>query len=657
MYNFLLNVTAMGKQSDTEIYVHALRDVIFGICMLSLYFILQFPFWFLFAAHAATLLGLFFVYSSTSKDVMLPTLAAAIVLSIAAVDAYALLNTICLWNRCCLHGFDTTPWSFGVKMCGLTDVYSVPSLVFLAAATVAIGFIAGVQRAWALWGARPLMRFDVALFVLYCGIKIWLMQWSFIVRSFIASAVLVGTMGLDLAALLFVRRTKSLAILLFGLALGLDVLVVLTRTHLVHGLSGPSVGHPTTNQAAGRHLLQQDGTAAYSAVMDTSISSTVKLETAVQRRLNAAFETVRHEWSVGFGTYKSSLMAAESSLAATWNNPAFEAPLNASVTSLALYTTSMTLTQAEALWTDVLLEFGSFQTQLQTSSYIFEGAVVQTTARFDVTAENTVADAGTLGATAVGGGSAGASFAAQCAAAGVAVQSALAASQAALQTAAGTQNAIVMATGAQNQLLLAYGPPASNVRYDLTFAAALSSMRAFQQSYRIAVVNSVNTVAVAVAVAIADIDAVGVRLGAVFVNTASANTPEEYTSYWVRFRNTFWYPILRLVFGKDMRRNVAVTSSWDVHGKVVPVPVIVDAVATSAYSFAGVVVVAQILFAAIQKTPKKVVKVDEKHSVFFGAKGVEEGDEGDAVVVMHGGDGGGGTQHAVRRKTAMPNRP
>jgi hypothetical protein len=67
--------------------------------------------------------------------------------------------------------------------------------------------------------------------------------------------------------------------------------------------------------------------------------------------------------------------------------------------------------------------------------------------------------------------------------------------------------------------------------------------------------------------------------------------------------------------------------------------------------------VAQILFAAIQKTPKKVVKVDEKHSVFFGAKGVEEGDEGDAVVVMHGGDGGGGTQHAVRRKTAMPNRP
>jgi hypothetical protein len=643
----------MGKQSDTEIYVHALRDVIFGICMLALYFILRFPFWFLFAAHAATLLGLFFVYSSTSKDVLFPTIAAAIVLAITAVDAYALLNTICLWNRCCLHGFDTTPWSFGVKMCGLTDVYSVPSLVFLAAATVAIGFIAGVQRAWALWGARPLMRFDVALFVLYCGIKIWLMQWSFIVRSFIASAVLVGTMGLDLAALLFVRRTKSLAILLFGCALGLDVLVVLTRTHLVHGLSGPSVGHPTTNQ--GRHLLQQDGSVVYSAVMDASISSTVKLETAVQRRLNAAFEGVRHEWSVGFGTYKSSLMAAESSLAATWNNPFFEAPLNASVTSLAMYTTSLTLTQAEALWTDVLLEFGAFQTQLQTSSYIFEGAVVQTTARFDATAENTVADAGTLGATAVGGGSAGASFAGQCAAAGAAVQSALAASQAALQSAAGTQNAIVLATGTQNQLLLAYGPPESNVRYDLTFAAALNSMRTFQQSYRIAVINSVSTVAVAVAVAIADIDAVGARLGAVFVNTASANTPEEYTSYWVRFRNAVWYPILRIAFGKDMRRNVAVTSSWDVHGKVVPVPVIVDAVATSAYSFAGVVVVAQILFAAIQKTPKKVVKVDEKHSVFFGAKSVEEGDDGDAVVVMHAGDGGG-TQQAVRRKTAA-NRP
>lgn len=642
----------MGKPSDVEIYVHALRDVIFGCAMLGLYFILRFPFWWLFSAHAATFAGLFFMYSSTSKDVLFPTIAAAIVLSIAAVDAYALINTLCLWNRCCLTGYDITPWSFGVSYCNLKNVYSVPSVVFLAAATTAIGCIAGMQRAWSLWAARPQMRFDVALFVLYAGIKIWLMQWHFIVRSFLASAVLIGSMGIDLAALIFVRRTKALAVLLFACALGLDVLVVMTRTHLVHGLSGPAVGHPTTNQV-GRHLLQYDGAALHSAVMGAPVSSSVKLETAVQRRLNGAFETVRFEWNSGFATYNASLHAAEASLVSTWQNPAFEAPLNATVNDLASYSTSMTLAEAEALWTDVLLQFGTFQTQLQTSSYLFESAIVQAVARFNATAERTAADCGTLGTTAVGGGSAGTTFAAQCTSAGLGVQSALATSQATLQTAAGTQNALVMNTDTQNQLLIAYGPPAANVRYDLTFASALTSMRAFQSSYRIAVLNSISTVASATSAAVTDADVAGASIGAVFVSTASKYTPEEYTSYWTRFRNAVWYPILRLVFGNSMRRNVAVTSSWDVKGKVVPVPVIVDAVATSAYGLAGGVVVMQIVFAAIQKAPKKKEKVEgeeEKHTVFFGAKGdLHGGDDesGGAVVVVHDMD----AHHAFRRRT------
>ena len=641
----------MGKASDTEIYVHALRDVVFGCAMLGLYFILRFPFWWLFSAHAATFLGLFFLYSSASKDILFPTIAAAIVLAIAAVDAYALLNTLCLWNRCCLTGYDVTPWSFGVSYCNLKGIYSVPSVVFLAAATTAIGCIAGLQRAWSLWAIRPQMRFDVALFVFYCGIKLWLMQWRFIVRSFLASAVLIGSMGIDLAALLFVRRTKALAVLLFACALGLDVLVVLTRTHLVHGLSGPAVGHPTTNQV-GRHLLQQqDGVALHSAVMGAPVSASVNLETAVQRRLNGAFETVRFEWNSGFATYNASLHAAEASLVSTWQNPAFEAPLNATVNDLASYSTSMTLAQAEALWNDVLLQFGTFQTQLQTTSYLFESAIVQAVARFNATAERTAADAGTLGATAVGGGSAGTTFAAQCTSAGLGVQSALASSQAALQTAAGTQNALVMNTATQNQLMIAYGPPAANVRYDLMLASALTSMRAFQQSYHVAVTNSIATVASAVSAGVADADAAGASIGYVFVNTASKYTPEEYESYWSRFRNKVWYPILRLVFGDSMRRNVAVTTSWDVKGKVVPVPVIVDAVATSAYGLAGGVVVMQIVFAAIQKTKKKV-KVEgeeDKHTVFFGAKGDLHGgdnESGGAVVVVHDMD-----PHHVRRRT------
>jgi hypothetical protein len=643
----------MGKASDAEIYVHALRDVVFGCAMLGLYFILRFPCWWLFSAHAATFAGLFFLYSSTSKDVLFPTIAAAIVLAITAVDAYALLNTLCLWNRCCLTGYDVTPWSFGVRYCNLKNVYSVPSVVFLAAATTAIGCIAGMQRAWSLWSVRPQMRFDVALFVLYCGTKLWLMQWHFIVRSFLASAVLIGSMGLDLAALLFVRRTKALAVLLFACALGLDVLVVMTRTHLVHGLSGPAVGHPTTNQG-GRHLLQQDGVGLHSAVMGAPVSSFVKLETATQRRLNGAFETVRFEWNSGFATYNASLHAAEASLVSTWQNPAFEAPLNATVNDLASYSTSMTLAQAETLWNDVLLQFGTFQTQLQTTSYLFESAIVQAVARFNATAEHAVADAAALGATAVGGGSAGTTFAAKCASAGLGVQSALATSQATLQTAAGTQNALVMNTATQNQLLLAYGPPEANVRYDMTFASALASMRAFQSSYHIAVSNSISTVVAAVSAAVTDADVAGASIGATFVSTASKNTPEEYTSYWTRFRDAVWYPILRLVFGDSMRRNVAVTPSWDVKGKVVPVPVIVDAVATSAYGLSGGVVVMQILFALIQKTPKKKEKVvevkEDKHSLFFGAKGDSHGgddESGGAVVVVHEVD----AHHAFRRRT------
>ena len=664
----------MGKQSDVEIYVHSLRDVIFGASMLGLYFILRFPFWWLFCAHAATFLGLFFVYSSTRQDVILPTLSAAVVLAIAATDAYAFLNTICLWNRCCLTGFDTTPWSFGVRMCNLQNVYSVPSVVFLAAATVAIGFFTGIQRAWSLWSARPLMRFDVALFVLYCGIKLWLMNWRFIVRSFIASAVLVGTMGIDLVALLFVRRAKALAVLLFACTLGLDVLVVLTRTHLVHGLSGPATGQPATNQV-GRQLLfdSQDGGAAmvvYSAIMNSPLSSSVQLKTAVQRRLSGAFENVRFEWNAGFSNYNSSLWAARNSLVSTWQTPAFEAPLNATVNDLASYNTAMTLSQADALWSDVLLQFGSFQQQLQVSSYLFEGAIVSATSRFNQTAERVVSDAATQGGAAVGGGAAGAAFAAACADVDVSTQNTLAATQTAMQNTAGTQNALVIATEQQNQLLLAYGPPAANIRYDLSFASALTSLRAFQESYHIAVLNSINAVTASITAAAADADASGAALGAVFYNAAQANEPIQYTSYWARFVNAIWHPILRLVFGRDMRRNVAVTTSWSVRGKIVPVPIIVDATATAAYCVSGGVVVVQLLFALIQKpAKKKQPKDNEKHSLFFGAppgsgkdggavvvgaggndpNGFEDGETGDvAVVMMHGSGMHAAT--ATRRK-------
>jgi hypothetical protein len=536
------------------------------------------------------------------------------------------------------------------------------------------------------------MRFDVSLFVLYCGIKLWLMNWRFIVRSFIASAVLIGTMGIDLVALIFVRRAKALAVLLFACTLGLDVLVVLTRTHLVHGLSGPATGHPSTNQV-GRHLLvapmtpttlrngadasviEGDGVAFYSAVMNSPLSLSVELKTAVQRRLSGAFENVRFEWNTGFSNYNSSLWAARNSLVSTWQTPAFEAPLNATVNDLASYSTAMTLAQADALWADVLVQFGAFQQQLQASAYLFEGAVVQAVARFNATAERAVSDAATLGGAAVGGGAAGASFASACADVGVSTQNTLATSQTTMQNTAGTQNALVVATEQQNQLLLAYGPPAANVRYDLTFASALNSMRAFQESYHIAVLNAVSSITYAVTTAVADTDASGAALGAVFYNAAQSSAPVEYTSYWQRLINGIWYPILRLVFGRDMRRNVAVTTSWTVRGKVVPVPVIVDATATAAYCVAGGVVVVQLLFALIQKPAKKKPKNDEKHSLFFGAPpgkdgggsvvvgagredydggaaamlGLEDGETGDVAVVMHAG----GPSHAataLRRK-------
>jgi hypothetical protein len=640
----------MGKISDVEIYVHSLRDVIFGAAMLGLYFILRFPFWWLFCAHAATFLGLFFLYSSTKNDVTLPTLAGAVVLAITAVDMYALLNTICLWNRCCLHGYSVTPWSFGVRMCNLTDVYSVPSVVFLAAATVGIGCIAGLQRAWSVWSARPKMRFDVSLFVMYCGIKLWLMNWHFIVRSFLASAVLVGSMGIDLAALIFVRRTTGLAVLLFACALGLDVLVVLTRTHVVHGLSGPSTGQPTTNH--GRHLLQTPGGdaagVAYSAVMSNSMASQVTLNTAEQRRLSGAFETVRFEWNSGFHTYNSSLWNAESVLLASWQNPLFEAPLNATVTDLASYSTSLTLTEAQSLWNDAITQFGAFSNQLQTASYLYETAVVQTVSQFNLTAERTAADAATLGATAVGGGSAGAAFAAAVTVAAADVQHALQSSLISLQTVAGTTNALVVNTQQQNQLFQTYGTPAANARYDLAFASMLSSMRAFQANYRAAVVTAANALTTATSNAVSAVDASGVTLGNIFINSAQDVAPVEYESYWSRFKQRVWYPILKLVFGKNMKRNVVITSSWDVAGKVVPVPVIVNTTAVVAYSVCGGIVLMQIMFALVQKVPKPKEKDDPRHSVFFGAKGDDALAVGaeEHVVVHTGADAG-----ALRRRT------
>lgn len=609
-------------QSDVELYVHAVRDIVFGTSLLGLYFILRFPLWWVFAAHSATFAGIFFLYSSNKTDVVLPTLAGAVALAVAAVDAFAFLNTICLWNRCCVDGYVFAPWSFGVQVCSLKSAYNVPSVVFLAAATVAIGFFAGVQRAWSIWGGRPQTRFDVSLFVLYCGIKIWLMQWRFIVRSFLASAVLVGSMGLDLGALVFVRRSTSLAVLLFCCALALDVLVVLVRGHVVQGLSGPALGHPSTN---GRHLLQMD---TFSAVMSETIASQVTLQTSQQRKVAAAFEPVRFEWNTGFKTFNASLWAAESSLVSNWLNPLFESPLNATITDLASYSTTLSLAQAEALWTDALLQFGTFTQQLTTASYLYESAIIQGIHQFNITAEHASADAATSGSAALGGGSAGASFAASIESAQLSVNQALTNAQANLQTTAGTSNLLAVNTQQQQTLLVLWGPPAANTRYDLTFASALSSMKTFQTNYHATLATSVSQLSTATASAISSVDSAGALLGNVFLSTAKSYTPVEYTSYWTRFKNAFWYPILRLVFGRDMHVKPAVTSSWALHGKVIAVPNIVNTAALAAYGVCGGVIVAQIVFAVVQKIPKKEPKEDLKHSVFFGA----EDDGGGAVV-------------------------
>jgi len=616
-------------QSDVEVYAQAARDVVFGTAMLCIYWILHFPFSWIFALHAATFVAVFCLYSSTKTDVVLPTLAGAITLGVAITDAYMFLNTLCLWNRCCIDGHRDAPWSFGTQVCGLQHAYNVPSVVFLAAATVAIGFFAGMQRAFSIWSRRPQMRFDVSLFVLYCGIKIFLMQWRYIVRSFLASAVLVGSMGLDLGGLIFVRRSTSLAVLLFACALGLDVLVVLVRGHLVQGLSGPSLGHPTTN---GRHLLQME---TFSAVMSQPIANQVQLQTSVQRKLAAAFEPIRFEWNTGFNTLNASLYNAETSLVSNWNNPLFEAPLNATITDLASYTTTLSLAQAQALWSDAIVQFGTFSQQFQSAGYLYESAIVQGINQFNITSERVASDASATGSAAVGGGSAGASFAASIASAQLGVFQSLSSAQTTLVALVGQSNAITTNAQQQTALLAALGPPAANVRYDLTFASALASMQTFQTNYHMAVTSSTLQLVSATASAMSGVDAAGAVLGNVFLSSAQASTPVEYTSYWNRLKNIFWYPLLRLVFGKSMRVNPVITSSWSINGRVIAVPHIVDSTAIVAYAFCGGIVVVQMLFAGIQKIPKKVEKDDPKHSVFFGATDSEEG--GGTVVRVEDG--------------------
>jgi hypothetical protein len=248
----------------SEIFVASsvLKDLIYSIVSLIVFWILKWPIWWLYFFHAVTWASALSYFVSSDHDFWFSTLACTIGIGVVGLDVFILLNIVCYFNsvHCCVDGMSTSPFTLTFKVCGSNDRYQSDLVLYAAISTVALAISVGISRVTNMNATRKASSIEVALTALYVGLKIYMLRWSGV--SFTAFFWLqsIFTMAADVVAIIISFKLRLVSTLIFAAVILVDLLVVLGATRAISFFEAAeqAVQHIRAPPTSGRRLLQSD---------------------------------------------------------------------------------------------------------------------------------------------------------------------------------------------------------------------------------------------------------------------------------------------------------------------------------------------------------------------------------------------------------------
>jgi len=219
---------------ELGVYASLLKDVVYSVGALLLFWVLKFPTYPLFGAHLLTWAAGLLYALSDGASAWLPAAAITLTLAVAATDAFVVAVTVCYipGNACCLAGQASAPFTLGQKVCGPNDRYGQKTLVWLAAFVVALGSLTSVARGVGMWSTRAAANLELPLALLYVGLRAYVLGWShvryatlFWVQSMVSMTALVAA---SITPLPYVSLLLDLVVLTADLLVTLGVTQTVT---------------------------------------------------------------------------------------------------------------------------------------------------------------------------------------------------------------------------------------------------------------------------------------------------------------------------------------------------------------------------------------------------------------------------------------------
>lgn len=241
---------------EIQVYASIIKDLLYSLALLGLFWILHFPTYWLWFLHAATWVAALCYYISNDRDFWFSTAAVCLTVSVAAVDFFILINTVCYLNgvQCCLNGQKVSPFTISFQVCGANNRYDNAVLLWIAIATIALGILTSIARAMNMYNSRKASSIETMLFGLYCGAKIYMLRWYGISYTTFFWFQSILTMAANLVALLISFKFRLVSTLIFAAIILVDMLVVLGATHSINFFQ--EAANTATHTTIRRHLLE-----------------------------------------------------------------------------------------------------------------------------------------------------------------------------------------------------------------------------------------------------------------------------------------------------------------------------------------------------------------------------------------------------------------
>jgi hypothetical protein len=237
--------------SELRVYASFLKDILYSISALVIFWTIRYPTWYLFTSHGLIWLAAFFFYSGSNSTPVLSTLALITGAIPPLVDAFVILNTACYLpgTHCCVPGETTAPFSLGFKTCGLNDRNETESLIWIALFTILVGILTNTVRIVNIAISRPTASVGALLAALYLALKVYVLNWAHLKYTWLFYTFTYCSIGVHFIAWLCSSSLNLVSVSLLASALLVDVLTALTGTP---ASSFAKMG------ATSRHLLAVD---------------------------------------------------------------------------------------------------------------------------------------------------------------------------------------------------------------------------------------------------------------------------------------------------------------------------------------------------------------------------------------------------------------